>query len=448
MKHVRYPDGHVLLRNLSKNFPVISHGEGPYLFDTNGKKYFDGSGGALVVSAGHGNLEIVKKIGEQLAKVVYVNGIQFTSEPTEKLADRLAKLSPEPEDLNRVCFLCSGSEATEAAVKFARQLWMERKKPERYKLIARAPSYHGNTLYALSASAREHYKKYYGPLLHDVLVVSAPYEYRTPVADYQKEGADHYAKELEATILKEGPDSIAAFICEPIIGSSAGASLPPSGYFEKIQAVCRKYGILIIADEIMCGAGRSGEFFSSNHFGFKPDVLLLGKGISSGYIALSAVMVRDSHLKEMKAGTGYFMHAQTYLQAPSMAAAGLATLEYFEKYDLVSNSKKMGELLHQLLHEALDSHPHVGFVSGKGLFAGIEFVADKLTKRPFDRSEKKVEAFTTRCFEMGLIVWPNVGQADGTNGDLVMLGPPLTLTENQVRELVQLVTQAIKSYFG
>jgi adenosylmethionine-8-amino-7-oxononanoate aminotransferase len=447
MEHVRYPDGHVLLRNLNKSFPIISHGEGPYLFDTNGKKYFDGSGGALVVSAGHGNLEIAEKIGKQLAQVAYVNGTQFTSHAAEKLADRLAQWSPEPEDLNRVCFLCSGSEATEAAVKFARQLWMERNKPERYKLIARAPSYHGNTLYALSASAREHYKKYYGPLLHEVIVVSAPYEYRTPVADYQKDGANHYAQELEAAILKEGPDSIAAFICEPIIGSSAGASLPPQGYFEKIQAVCKKYGILIIADEIMCGAGRSGEFFASNHFGLKPDLLLLGKGVSSGYVALSAVMVRDSHLKEMKAGTGYFMHAQTYLQAPSMAAAGLATLEYFEKHQLVSNSKKMGDLLHRLLHEALDTHPHVGFITGKGLFAGVEFVLDRKTKKPFGRNDKKAEAFTTHCFEQGLIVWPNVGQADGTNGDLVMLGPPLTVNETQVRELVDLFSRCVKGFF-
>lgn len=448
MEHVRYPDGHVLLRNLSKNFPIVSHGKGPYLFDTTGKKYFDGSAGALVVSAGHGNLEIVEKIGKQLAQVAYVNGTQFTNLATEKLADRLAKLSPDPADLNRVCFLCSGSEATEAAVKFARQLWMERKKPERFKLIARAPSYHGNTLYALSASAREHYKKYYGPLLHDVIVVSAPYEYRSPVQDYQKDGAAHYAKELEERILKEGPETIAAFIFEPIIGSSAGASLPPQGYYDLIQKVCHKYGIIMIADEIMCGAGRSGEFFASSHFGLKPDILLLGKGVSSGYVALSAVIVRDSHLKEMKAGTGYFMHAQTYLQTPTMGAAGLATLEFFEENHLVENSKKMGALLHKILHQELDSHPHVGFISGMGLFAGIEFVEDKKTKKPFDRSQKTAENFTNHCFDRGLILWPNVGQADGVNGDLVMLGPPLTLTEAQTKELADLVVSAIKTFYA
>jgi adenosylmethionine-8-amino-7-oxononanoate aminotransferase len=426
---------------------VISHGEGPYLYDQDGKKYFDGSGGALVVSAGHGNKEIAQKIFEQISKVAYVNGTQFTNEPAEKLADRLAALSPDP-DLNRACFLSSGSEAIEAAIKFARQLWVERKELGRSKMIARAPSYHGNTLYALSASARPHYKTYYGPLLHDVIAIPAPYEYRSQVENYAKDGGKHYAQFLEDAILREGPETIAAFLVEPVIGSSAGATVPPPDYFDHVQRICRKHGVLIIADEIMCGAGRTGKFFASEHFGLKPDVLLLGKGISGGNAALSAVIVRDSHLREMKAGTGYFMHAQTYLQAPSMTAAGDATLEYYEKYRLVENSAKMGALLHSLLHEALDSHPNVGFITGKGLFGGIEFVEDRKTKKPFSRAKKVAEGITNYAFEQGLIVWPNVGQADGVNGDLIMLGPSLTCTESQVKELVALVTQTITGFFA
>jgi adenosylmethionine-8-amino-7-oxononanoate aminotransferase len=445
MNPVRYPNGNVLLRNLNRDFPIISHGEGPYLYDQSGRKYFDGSGGALVVSAGHGNREISQKIFEQLSKVAYVNGTQFTSQAAERLATQLAQLSPDP-DLNRACFLNSGSEAVEAAVKFARQLWVERRQLQRAKIIARVPSYHGNTLYALSASARPHYKKYYGPLLHDVVTVPAPYEYRSQVSNFKAQGGEHYARLLEEAILREGPDSIAAFIVEPVIGSSAGASVPPPGYFERVQEICRKHGILIIADEIMCGAGRTGKFFASEHFGLKPDILLLGKGVSSGYIPLSVVMVRDSHLQEMKAGTGYFMHAQTYLQAPSMAAAGLATLEYFEAHGLVENSAKMGVLLQSLLHEALDAHPHVGFITGKGLFVGIEFVEDKKTKKPFDRSEKLAESLIAHAFDLGLIVWPNIGQADGVNGDLIMLGPPLTCTESQVRELAALVEKAVTTF--
>jgi adenosylmethionine-8-amino-7-oxononanoate aminotransferase len=447
MDFVRYPDGHVLLRNLSRDFPIISHGEGPYLYDRSGKRYFDGSSGALVVSAGHGNREISQKIFDQISKVAYVNGTQFTSQAVEKLAEKLARLSPDA-DLSRSCFLNSGSEAVEAAVKFARQLWVERKKQSRAKIIARVPSYHGNTLYALSASARPHYKTYYGPLLHDVVTIAAPYEYRSQVADYAKDGGEHYARLLEEAILREGPETIAAFIVEPIIGSSAGASVPPPGYFERAQEICRKHGVLIIADEIMCGAGRTGKFFASEHFGLKPDLLLLGKGISSGYAAVSAVMVRDSLLREMKAGTGYFMHAQTYLQAPSMAAAGLATLEYFETHGLTENSAKMGVVLHSALHQALDSHQNVGMVCGKGLFAGIEFVEDKKTKKPFDRSKKIAEGLVAHAFEQGLIAWPNIGQADGVQGDLIMLGPPLTCSEAQVRELVALTAKAITTYFN
>ncbi len=425
---------------------MISHGEGVYLYDTSGRKYFDAAGGALVNSVGHGNKEVAARIGEQLSRVAYVNGTQFTSEPTELLAQKLAKLSPDP-GLNRSFFLCSGSEAVEAAVKFVRQLWMERNQPKRHKLIARAPSYHGNTLYALSASARPHYKKFYGPLLHDVVVIPAPYEYRSAVADYARDGAEHYAGQLEEAIKEHGPDEIAAFIFEPIIGSSAGASLPPPGYFDKVQEICRRYGILMIADEIMCGAGRTGKFFASEHFGLKPDLLLLGKGISSGYVPLSAVLVRDEHVREMKAGTGYFMHAQTFLQAPSMTSAGLAALEWMEKMGAVENSAKMGKLLHEELNAHLGGHPHVGFISGRGLFAGIELVEDKSTKRPFDRSKKIAEGFTTHAFGQGLIVWPNVGQADGVNGDLFMIGPQLMTSADQVRELTSLLQNALESFF-
>jgi adenosylmethionine-8-amino-7-oxononanoate aminotransferase len=446
-KTVKYPEGNVLLRSLDKELPVISHGEGIYLFDQSGKKYLDAAGGALVVSVGHGNHQVSRKIAEQLNQVAYVNGTQFTSKAAEDLATRLANLSPDPE-MNRACFLSSGSEAIEAAVKFARQLWVDRGKPERYKLIARTPSYHGNTLYALSASGRPHYKKYYGPLLHEVITVSAPYEYRSPVSDYAKEGANYYATQLEEAIAKEGPETIAAFILEPIIGSSAGGSLPPPGYFNKISAICRKHGILIIADEVLCGSGRTGKFFACEHYDLKPDLIVLGKGLSGGYVALSSVMVKDSHLKEIKAKTGSFMHAQTYLQAPSMVAAGVAVLEYFEQNDCVENSRIRGEQLHRRLHEELDSHPNIGFITGMGLLAGVEFVEDRSNKKPYARAQKIAEKFTTFAFERGLILWSNVGQADGINGDLVVFGPPLVITESQVEELVQLLKKCVQEFFN
>jgi adenosylmethionine-8-amino-7-oxononanoate aminotransferase len=443
MEHVRYPDGNVILRNLSREYPVISHGEGLYLFDTNGKRYIDASGGALVMSAGHGVREISDRIHEQLSRVAYVNGTQFTSHVAEELAARLARLSPDPSDLNRSCFLGSGSEAIEAAFKFARQLWVERGQQKRTKFIARAPSYHGNTLFALSASARPHYKKYYGPMLHELVVIPAPYEYRSQVADYAQDGGEYYAKVLEDAILREGAESIAGFIFEPIIGSSAGATLPPPGYFDRVQEICRRHGILMIADEILCGSGRTGKFFACEHYGIKPDLILLGKGLSSGYIALSSLTVRASHLNEMKSGTGYFMHAQTFLQAPSQTSAGLATLDYFEKTDAVKNAARVGEILHKLLRDEIAPLPGVGFVTGKGMLAGVEFVEDKTSKKPFDRSKKIAEGFIAHAFAQGLVLWPNVGQADGVNGDLVVFGPPLTTTEAQVREIVDALKNAI-----
>lgn len=438
---VRYPDGHVLLRNLSRTFPVISHGEGPYLFDESGKKYIDASGGALVVSLGHGNRELAEAIAAQMEKVAYVNGTQFTSRAAESLATKLCERAPK--GLTRAFFLASGSEANEAAIKFARQLWVERGQPQRAKIIARTPGYHGNTLYALSASARAHYKKFFGPLLSDVVMVPAPYEYRPLTPDYS---ADAYVKALEDAILREGPDTIAAFIFEPIIGSSAGASVPPKGYFEKIQALCRKHGILMIADEVMCGMGRAGRFYASELFGLEPDLLVLGKGLNSGYVPVSAVLVRGDHVDEMKKGSGYFMHAQTYMQAPSMVATGLAVVNYMDKHGVVDNAARVGAYFHKKLREKVLPLKCVGHVAGAGLFAGVEFVQDKATKAPFPRSKKFAETFIDKAFQEGLILWPNVGQADGTNGDLVMMGPPLTITETQADEIVDLFVRVASAF--
>ena len=439
--NVRYPDGHVLLRNLNRDFPVISHGEGLYLYDMAGKKYIDASGGALVMSLGHGNKDVVARIADQMSRVAYVNGTQFTSQAAEDLAAHLTRRAPK--GLTRAFFLASGSEANEAAVKFARQLWVERGQEKRSKVIARSPGYHGNTLYALSASARPHYKKFYGPLLSDVVMIPAPYGYRS-VVDYEKEGGEHYARLFEQAVEREGPETIAAFIFEPVIGSSAGASVPPPGYFERVQAVCRKHGILMIADEVMCGAGRTGRFYACEHFGIEPDIIVLGKGINSGYVPVSAVLVRDEHVAEMKQGSGYFMHAQTYMQAPSMVATGLAVMEHMESHRVIENAAVVGAHFQKALRERILPLPKVGNVSGIGLFAGVEFVEDKATKKPFARAQKFAEKFIDKAFQSGLILWPNVGQADGVNGDLVMLGPPLNITKIQADEIVDALAAVIR----
>ncbi|MCP3102494.1 aspartate aminotransferase family protein [Myxococcus sp. K15C18031901] len=442
---VRYPQGHVLLRNLARDFPVVTHGQGVYLFDTTGKRYLDASAGALVASVGHGNREVVDRIAEQLGRVAYVNGTHFTTEVTELLATRLCALAPP--GLERAAFLGSGSEAVEAAVKFARQLWVERGQPRRTKVIARVPGYHGNTLYALSLSGRPHYKTFFGPMLAEVVTTPAPYPYRSGLADYDRDGAEHYARQLEETLRREGPDTVAAFIAEPVVGSSAGASPPPPGYFERVNALCREYGILTIADEVMCGCGRTGTFFASDRYHFTPDLLVLGKGISGGYAPLSAVLVRQAHLEEMRAGSGGFMHAQTYLQAPAMTAAGLAVLDYFERHGVVANAARVGAYLQRRLREVLAPLPHVGCVQGVGLMAGIELVEDVATRRPFPRSRKVVERLLAALFERGLVLWSNTGHADGTNGDLLMVGPPLVITQPEVDELVDTLAAGLTRFF-
>ncbi len=440
---VLYSGSSVLLRDPTKVYPTISYGKGMYLYDTSGKQYIDASGGALASSVGHGKREITRFVAAQMNRVAYVNGTQFTSEVVEELAAELINLAPE--GIERAFFLSSGSEATEAAIKFARQIWFQRGQTGRRKIIARTPGYHGNTLYALSASARPHYKTTYGPLLSsDIVMIDAPYAYRSPV-DYQQEGGAHYAKLLEEAIQREGPETIMAFMFETVIGSSAGASVPPPDYFARVQEICRRHGILMIADEVMCGSGRTGRFFASEHFGLKPDIITMGKGISSSYVPLSAVLVRGSLADEIHNPRSKYAHAQTHMQHPVAAAAGLAVVRYMKKHGLIENADKMGQYFQSELRRRLSPLPHVGHVGGIGLMAGVEFVYNKETKAPFPRQEKFVEHFIAAAFEAGLIVWPNTGQADETNGDLVMLGPPLTIKKRHADEIIDLFESIILS---
>lgn len=446
---VRYPDGNVLLRDLGRELPIVSHGEGIYLFDRAGKRYVDACSGAYVASVGHGNRRIADAVRDQLVRVGYVNGTQFTSEPTEALATRLIALAsrdlPQAR-LGRAAFLCSGSEAIEAAVKFVRQLWTERKEPGRAKFIARVPSYHGNTLYALSLSGRPSYKAAFTPLLGHVVTTPGPYPYRSGLRDYEAEGAEHYGRLLEETIAREGPGTIAGFVAEPVIGSSAGAAVPPRGYFQRISEICARHGILTIADEVLCGVGRCGAFFASQPTGFSPDVLVLGKGLGGGVAPLSALLVRQDHLDEMRAGSGAFKHAQTYLQAPFITAAGLAVIDEIERLDLVGNAARVGARLQARLRERLLRVPYVGSVQGIGLLAGVELVESKDAKTPFRRARHVIERLTAHLFERGLVVWPNAGHADGVDGDLFALAPPLVIDDSQADALVDQLASALEEF--
>lgn len=423
----QFPESFVFYRKLNKKFPKAVSSQGSFIMDENGKRYFDASGGAVVVNIGHAIREIADALAGQASVLPYVNGTQFTHDPVETLAAELAEVLPGT--LKYSYFLSSGSEANEAAVKLARQYWYERGIRSKWKIISRTPSYHGNTLTALSLSGREHYRNVFGPLLTEFPRITAPDPYRHP-------GCKACTGELlEEEILKQGPETVAAFIAEPIIGSSAGAVVPTREYYQRVSEVCKKYDVLFIADEVMSGMGRTGKWFSFEHFDFIPDILVSGKGINGGVVPLSAVIATKEILNLLASTSGYFNHAQTYTHSPVTCAAGVATLRYLKKHKLVERCAEMGEVLADRLHE-LREYPVVGDVRGKGLMWAVEFVQDRKTKEPFPRSEKFAERFTEAAFQNGVILWNNVGHVDGTNGDLVMIAPPFSVSDEEIADFI------------
>jgi adenosylmethionine-8-amino-7-oxononanoate aminotransferase len=424
----RYPETGVFYRALDRELPLIVRGEGCWLVDDKGRRYLDACGGAYVANLGHGTSEAAEAVAEQIRRVAYVNGTAFTNEPAEALAAELRTLNPKGLDF--AYFLSSGSEAVEAALKLARQHWVESGKPGKHKIIARSPGYHGNTMLALSASARAHYKKLYGPWLTPVVMIGAPYSYRSA-----PDSPEMTAQALEDAIKKEGADTVAAFIAEPVGGSSTGGSVPPKDYYKNVRAICDKHDVLFVADEVLCGSGRTGKWTALEHFGVLPDIMTLGKGLSGGYVPLSAVVASKKIIDPIANGSGAFKHAQTFSHSPVICAAGLAAVRHIKKHGLVDRCARMGAALHRKL-EKLRGLPAVGDVRGLGLLAGIEFVADKKTKTPFPRKQRFAETFVAAALDAGLVVWPNVGHADGENGDLVMVAPPFVVSEAEIDEIV------------
>ncbi|MBI5629731.1 MAG: aminotransferase class III-fold pyridoxal phosphate-dependent enzyme [Elusimicrobia bacterium] len=431
----RYPESPVFYRALNRAFPKIVKGEGCWLVDENGKRYLDACGGAFVANLGHGVVEISQALAAQAAKVAYVNGTAFTNEPAEELARELSSLGPK--GLGHCYFLCSGSEAVEAALKLARQYWAEIGQPGKTKIISQSPGYHGNTLLALSASARGHYKKLFSSWLVPVPMIAAPYPYRCSCAGLsgKEDCPDCSGDSLEKALIKEDPSTVAAFIAEPVGGSSTGASVPRPDYWRRIREICDKHDIFFIADEVLTGAGRTGKWTALEHYGVSPDIMILGKGLSGGYAPLSVMMTSDRLAEAVASGSGSLKHAQTFSHTPLICAAGLAAARYIKSHGLIERAAKTGEILQARLKSLLDL-PAVGDVRGIGMLAGIEFVSDKKTKKPFDRSRRMAETFVDRAQENGLVLWPNVGQAGGENGDLVMVAPPFIIGEDEIEEIV------------
>ncbi len=441
MTAYRYPDSHVFYRKLGRAFPRIVRGEGCWLIDEGGKRYLDAVGGAYVANLGHSNPDIADAMAQQARQFGYLSGTAFTHGPVEELAQELA--ATLPGDLDKLYFLSSGSEAVEAALKLARQYWVERGRPEKHEIIALAPAYHGNTLLALSASAREQYRTPFREWLVDVHRLPAPYPYRCPCGGRDADCPACSGAVLEQAIARIGASRVAAFIAEPVGGSSTGGSTPRPEYFRRVREICDRYQVLFIADEILCGAGRTGTWWAIEPYGAVPDIMTLGKGISGGYAALSAVAAPERIIDVIADGSGSFLHAQTFSHHPVACAAGLAAVRYLKRHGLVERCAALGAVLQERLG-ALRELPHVGDVRGRGLLAGVEFVEDKTTRTPLPRPARFAEAFTEAAQQAGLVVWPNVGHADGTNGDLVMIAPPFVVTEPEIDEIVRRLAEALE----
>jgi hypothetical protein len=417
--------------------PKISHGQGIYLFDESGKRYLDGSGGPLVVNVGHGRQEIVQAMTRQAERAAYVHAIMFTSEPLEQYAAELAPLVPLPDP--RFFFLSSGSEVVEGAIKLARQIQMARGENNRSIIIGRSLSYHGMTLGALSVSGRPGLRSPYQTMMHDMPHIRPPYHYR-----FQDSG-EELADRLEETILTLGPENIAAFIAEPISGAGLGAAIPPDDYWPRIRAICDRHGVLLIVDEVLVGFGRTGKWWGIDHWYVQPDILVTSKGAAGGYFPLAFITAKGEDVEQIRQTLGDFNHGGTFSHHAVGAAAGLATLRVMQEEKLVENSARMGMLLGAKLRNALADHPNVGDIRGRGLFYGLEFVQDKATKAPYPASRHLAWDIWQKAFELGLIVYYSQGCADGRNGDIIMAGPPLIINEEQVDELVTLLTKAVEA---
>lgn len=428
----QYPAGHVFYRKLTAPFPEIVRAEGCWLTDTGGKRYLDAVGGAFVASVGHGNAAIADAMAAQARRVAYVNGTAFTTAVAEELATEVA--ATLPGDLDHLYFLSSGSEAVEAALKLARQYWVERGRPGKHRIISLAPAYHGNTLLALSASARRHYQTMFGDWLVDVIRVPVPC-FRCACGGTDAACPTCTGTALEAAILGAGPETVAAFIAEPVGGSSTGAAVPRPDYFRTVRQICDRHDVLFVADEVLCGAGRTGTWWAIEPFGVAPDLMTIGKGLAGGYAPLSAVAAPRRIVDVLAAGSGSLLHAQTFSFHPVACAAGLATVRHLKAQRLVERCAELGAVFHAKL-AGLRRVPHVAAVRGRGLLAGVEFVDDPGTGAPLPRALRFAEAFTAQALAAGLVVWPNVGHADGTNGDLVMLAPPFIVSTAEIDEIV------------
>jgi adenosylmethionine-8-amino-7-oxononanoate aminotransferase len=437
----------VFHRNPRERYPVAARGDGAYLVDRDGKRYLDASGGAAVSCLGHSDAAVVRAIQEQLARLPFAHTSFFTNEPMEALADALVARAPAP--LQKVYFVSGGSEAMEAALKLARQYFVEKGEPERRHIIGRRQSYHGNTLGALAVGGNQWRRRQFEPLLIGVTHVSPCYAYRGKQAG---ETDDAYGKrlaaELEGEIRRLGEKAVIAFVAETVVGATLGAATPVPGYFRRVREVCDRHGVLLILDEVMCGMGRCGTLWAFEQEGVVPDLVAIAKGLGAGYQPIGAVMVSGGIHDTIVTGSGFFQHGHTYLGHAAACAGALAVQRRLHDDGLLARVAPLGALLEQKLRAAFGAHAHVGDIRGRGLFWGLELVADKTGKTPFEPALRIHARVKNAALEAGLMCYPMGGTLDGARGDHVLLAPPFIVEERQLDELVGKLGAAIDAAVG
>jgi len=437
----------VLHRSMRVDYPTAVSAQGVEIVDAAGKRYIDASGGAAVSCLGHGHPAVLAAMHAQIDRLAYAHTSFFTTEIAERLADRL--IEDAPPGMSHVYLVSGGSEAVEAALKLARQYFVEIGQPERSHFIARRQSYHGNTLGALAVGGNAWRRQQFGPLLIDVTHVSPCYEYRDRRPDESPEAySERLARELEETIERIGPRKVLGFIAETVGGATAGVITPTPGYFRRVREICDHHGILLILDEVMCGMGRTGTLHACEQEGIAPDLLCIAKGLGGGYQPVGGVLVAERIIKAIRAGSGFFQHGHTYLGHAIACAASLAVQETIRNERLLDQVVLRGQQLDAKLRERFGDHPHVGDIRGRGLFRAIELVADRSTKATFDPDRRVHARLKAAAMARGLCCYPMGGTIDGRHGDHVLLAPPFIVTEADLDAIVERLAGALDDVVG
>jgi len=438
---------HILHRSANAVYPVAVSGSGLEIVDAQGRRYLDASGGAAVSCLGHGHPDVIAALHRQLDALAYAHTAFFTTEPAERLADRLVENAPA--GIDHVYLVSGGSEAMEAALKMARQYFVETGEPQRNAIVARRQSYHGNTLGALATGGNAWRRAQFEPLLIETHHIDPCYAYRL-----QRDGesdaayAERAAQALEDKLLELGPDRVIAFVAETVVGATAGAVPPVADYFKRIRAICDRYGVLLILDEVMCGMGRTGSLHACEQEGVAPDLMTIAKGLGGGYQPIGAVLLTRRIFEAFANGSGAFQHGHTYMGHPMAAAAALAVQDVIQRDNLIANVVAMGSLFQRRLAERFANDPLVGDIRGRGLFRALELVEDRASKRPFDPAQKVHARIKSEAMARGLMVYPMGGTIDGAEGDHVLLAPPFIVNAAQIEAIVERLGEAVDAALG